>query len=388
MSDMQALLECIEAIYDAGTDAQRWPHALAALSDLMNCRSAGLTYLTPHEVLVEILTGIDPALTGRMAHYLEHNLWYQRRHLAPLDHAVVGEQLASAAEVKRTPLYADIFREADVLHMCGVMFLNKGLLFGAVNVLRSERLGPFEPSEVALMDAIAPHLSRAMRISHLLHEASLYATDLEVAAHQLAFGLVLIDGHGRVIFANAVAEEMLAAGVLRTGLDGRILASAGKGGDTIQALLKGLSVRREAAGARLRGRDGSDLKIIGAPLPRRRQDFACTARTAAAVLFLFDETREEPPPVALIAQIYRLTSAEARLVQALLAGDSLNEYAGRAGLSRNTVKTQLGALFGKTETRRQSELIRQLSRLAAAFSREPIPALSSSALADPKRLRE
>jgi DNA-binding CsgD family transcriptional regulator len=74
---------------------------------------------------------------------------------------------------------------------------------------------------------------------------------------------------------------------------------------------------------------------------------------------LFDETREELPPVALIAQIYRLTSAEARLVQALLAGDSLNEYAGRAGLSRNTIKTQLGALFGKTETRCQSELIRQ-----------------------------
>jgi DNA-binding CsgD family transcriptional regulator/PAS domain-containing protein len=366
MSDTQAFLECIEAVYDAGTDVERWPHALAALSDLINGQMGTLAYFTPREILVEILT--DPAWAGRMTDYIEHNLWYQRRHLAPLNRAVPSEQLASPAEVKRTALYADMLREADLLHMCGIMFLNKGPYFGNVAVLRSERLGPFEPGEVELMDAVAPHLSRAMRVSHLLHEASLYATDLEAAADHLPFGLVLIDRLGRIIYANAMAGEMLAAGSLRTGLDGRILASSGKGGDAIQALLKGVSVRREAAGTRLRGRDGSDLKIIGAPLPRRRQDFACTARTAAAVLFLFDETREEPPPVALIAQIYRLTSAEARLVQALLAGDSLNEYAGRAGLSRNTVKTQLGALFGKTETRRQSELIRQLSRLAAAFS--------------------
>lgn len=307
MSDTQALLECIEAIYDAGTDAQRWPHALATLAGLINGQMGSLAYFTPREILVEILT--DPAWAGRMTDYIEHNLWYQRRHLAPLNRAVASEQLASPAEVKRTALYADMLREADLLHMCGIMFLNKGPYFGNVAVLRSERLGPFEPGEVELMDAVAPHLSRAMRVSHLLHEASLYATDLETAADHLPFGLVLIDGLGRVIYANAVAGKMLAAGSLRTGLDGRILASSGKGGDAIQALLKGVAVRREAAGTRLRGRDGSDLKIIGAPLPRRRQDFACTARTAAAVLFLFDETREEPLPVALIAQIYRLTRA-------------------------------------------------------------------------------
>jgi DNA-binding CsgD family transcriptional regulator len=319
--------------------------------------------------LLEIVA--DPALGGRLADSLEHNLWYQRGQLASLNRAIAGEQLASPAEVKRTPLYAYILREAHLLHMCGIMFLNKGPYFGNVNVLRSERRGPFEPSEVELMDAIAPHLSRAVRISRLLHEANLYAADLETAVSRLAFGLMLIDAHGRALFANAVAEEMLAVGALRTGADGQILASSGKGGDGIQALLKRVLTRREAAGARLRGGDASDLSVIGVPLPRRRQDFACTGRTAAAVLLLFDEAYGKPPPIALISEIYQLTKAEARLVEALLAGGSLNDYADCAGLSRNTVKTQLGALFGKTDTRRQSELLRQLSRLASALPREP-----------------
>jgi DNA-binding CsgD family transcriptional regulator len=367
MPDTQALLECIEAIYDAGTDAERWPHALATLSDLINGQTGTLAHLTPREALLEIVT--DPALSGRIADYLDHNLWYQRRHLASLNRAIAGEHLASPVEVKRTPLYAYILREFDLLHMCGIMFLNEGPHFGTVSVLRSERCGPFEPSEVALMDAVAPHISRAMRISHLLHAANFYAADLETAANHLAFGLMLIDNQGRVLFANAVAKDMLAAGSLRTGLDGRLLATSGKGGDGVQALLKNVSARREAVGARLQGGD-SDLKLIGVPLPRRRQDFACTSRTAEAALLLFDATYGKPPTLALIAQIYQLTKAEARLAQALLGGESVNDYAGRAGLSRNTIKSQLGALFGKTGTRRQGELIRQLSRLAAVMSHE------------------
>lgn len=119
MSDTQALLDCIEAIYDAGTDAERWPHALAMLSVLVRGQSGTLAYFTPHKILMGIVSGIDPALSGRMNDYLEHNLWYQRRRRASLNRAVAGEQLASPAEFKRTPLYADLMREADILHMCG-----------------------------------------------------------------------------------------------------------------------------------------------------------------------------------------------------------------------------------------------------------------------------
>jgi len=59
--------------------------------------------------------------------------------------------------------------------------------------------------------------------------------------------------------------------------------------------------------------------------------------------------------------MFGLSAAEARLARALCHGDSLEEYATDQGLKLPTVKTQLRSIFVKTETERQSSLIRVLS---------------------------
>lgn len=81
------------------------------------------------------------------------------------------------------------------------------------------------------------------------------------------------------------------------------------------------------------------------------------------VLFITDPERRTAPPVQRLAQMFGLTRAEARLASVLAAGQSLDAIADERGLSKNTLKTQLRALFAKTETDRQTELIRLLNRL-------------------------
>lgn len=61
--------------------------------------------------------------------------------------------------------------------------------------------------------------------------------------------------------------------------------------------------------------------------------------------------------------IIGLTPAEARLASALLQGTSLDEAAAQLGVTRNTIRTQLRGLFIKTDTHRQSDLLRVLLRL-------------------------
>jgi DNA-binding CsgD family transcriptional regulator len=58
--------------------------------------------------------------------------------------------------------------------------------------------------------------------------------------------------------------------------------------------------------------------------------------------------------------LYRFTSAEARLVEALLQGERIADYADRVGISINTANTQLKHVFTKTETNRQADLMRQM----------------------------
>ena len=61
--------------------------------------------------------------------------------------------------------------------------------------------------------------------------------------------------------------------------------------------------------------------------------------------------------VEVVMAAFRLSAAEARLVSALCSGRTLAEYAGAAGLSRNTVRNELAAVFEKTGTRRQAEVV-------------------------------
>jgi DNA-binding CsgD family transcriptional regulator len=73
-------------------------------------------------------------------------------------------------------------------------------------------------------------------------------------------------------------------------------------------------------------------------------------------------------PVEVLRTLFRLTPAETRLAQSILNGHSAAEAAELGGVSRETVKSQMNAIFSKTGTRRQGDLIRLLSRLPAQFT--------------------
>jgi DNA-binding CsgD family transcriptional regulator/PAS domain-containing protein len=368
MSQSQALLKTIEAIYDAGADHERWPNALGLLSELVGGHFCDLVVVDHrNRIVTEAASRPDPELLLRnlSEDLLKENLWFQRRHLAHFNKTVVGEQLASPAEIKRTRFYAEGLKAVDLFHICAFAFSNGSDLSNHVNVVRSEKHPSFGQHEVDLMDSVAPHVSRAAKITVLLQGVNLYVAGLESAANQLAFGLLLIDETGRVLFANAEAERLLREGRIMYQRESRLVGATGASQQRLSAFLSRLALLPEAAALHLAKADGHGLKLIGAPLPERRQDFACLSPTARSVIFLFDDAANAPSPMRLIAQLYGLTPAECRLAEALLASQTLAEYGERVGLTRNTIKTELKSLFAKTGTARQSDLVRQLAKLAA-----------------------
>lgn len=84
-----------------------------------------------------------------------------------------------------------------------------------------------------------------------------------------------------------------------------------------------------------------------------------------SVLLLIDLDATPLPTTSCLEQIFRLTPAEARLTLLLVSGKAPNEVAQMLHLSVATVRTQLKAVFEKTHTHRQAELVVLVSRLAA-----------------------
>jgi DNA-binding CsgD family transcriptional regulator len=70
------------------------------------------------------------------------------------------------------------------------------------------------------------------------------------------------------------------------------------------------------------------------------------------------------PSQARLRSLFDLTIAEARIAQRLACGDSVEEAAQKLNIKMTTARTQLAAIFAKTDTRRQAKLVAILSRVA------------------------
>jgi DNA-binding CsgD family transcriptional regulator len=78
------------------------------------------------------------------------------------------------------------------------------------------------------------------------------------------------------------------------------------------------------------------------------------------MLFVSDPERTIDPTADSLRQEFGLTAAEAAVAKEILNGRGLKVAARSLGVSPTTVRTHLTAVFSKTCTQRQAELVRVL----------------------------
>ena len=98
-------------------------------------------------------------------------------------------------------------------------------------------------------------------------------------------------------------------------------------------------------------------------LPFRREEPILLSQRPVAIVFTSDPERSPAPPATRIKLLHGLTPAEAAFAIEIVKGDGIQACADRLGISRATARTHLSHIFRKTNTTRQAELVRLLSRL-------------------------
>ena len=67
---------------------------------------------------------------------------------------------------------------------------------------------------------------------------------------------------------------------------------------------------------------------------------------------------ELPPPLETMANLFKLTPAEMRVLMMIVQVGGVPEVAPVLGISETTVKTHLQHIFAKTDTSRQADLVK------------------------------
>ena len=285
--------------------------------------------------------------------------------------AWVGDQLIEHRDLKRTAFYADFGRHYDVVRVVGGRLDVVDGLESIVSVNRGEHQDAFDRADLALLDTLMPHIRRALQIHRRLVIAERSAEDFAAVLDLSPRATLLLDARGRVIALNAAAAKLLSE---RDGLridGGELAASSIQETDRLRQLTgsalntatgRGLSVGGISCVTRPSGR--SPFVVLICPLAPRRV-IATSVQDAAIVAFVTDPERVTLPDGDMLRDLYELTPAEVTLTKLLVSGHTLEQAAGQAGLSIETVRTRVKTIFHKTDTHRQSELIRLVLALPA-----------------------
>lgn len=236
------------------------------------------------------------------------------------------------------------------------------------------RLPGLDDGSAQLLADFAPVLDRAMQLflDMVATQRSLRVGDSVLEASRLA--VLAVRGDGMILHANARARMLLEAQDGLIDQHGRLRCTRPAESERLLATIADMAQRQSAASEvpvydlLSVARDGDDvpLTVIVRPGP----DFGpATSPLQRSAIVVARDPAWAPllPPQTLLA-LFNLSKAEAALASELVRGASLEEAAADLAISRNTAKSQLQAIFQKTGTKRQSDLIRLVLNSAALLA--------------------
>jgi DNA-binding CsgD family transcriptional regulator len=240
------------------------------------------------------------------------------------------------------------------------------MLFG---IFRHERDGIADDHARRRMRAVAPHVQRAALIESSFAAKTAENTAYTALLDGLGAALFLTRPGGLVVHANAPAHELLARARVAHAPGGRLALRDPAANRALAAALAACeggdnAVDRRAVSIPLTSDNGECHVAHVLPLTSGVRRQAGHFFGAAAAVFMRRVAIDMAQSPETVARHFRLTPSELRVLLAMLESGSVAEVAAALGISVPTVKTHLGAIYGKTGTGRHADLV----KLVAGFA--------------------
>jgi DNA-binding CsgD family transcriptional regulator len=204
---------------------------------------------------------------------------------------------------------------------------------------------------------LPPATARSIAVSILV------LTDMTEPLDLVQKPAIAIDHEGRVLELNAAAKDLI--GFDLSIVSDKLVLKDPSSQATLDKILGQMDFRLAPAGAPfgpviISRSFGLPIVIRVWPTPKAGR----LSRIGACALLIITDLAAQPSiNTTDLARVFGLTGAESRLAARLANGSTLNEVAEELGIARETARNQLKAVFAKTGTHRQSELVALLMKL-------------------------
>jgi DNA-binding CsgD family transcriptional regulator len=218
---------------------------------------------------------------------------------------------------------------------------------------------------------VVPHVRRALLIGNVIERHTVEAAALADTLDTLVSGMFLVNGTGCIIHANANGYAMVTEAKVLRAPDGRLTATDPLADRALLDIFTAAGNGDAALGRRgvavpLKARDGERYVAHVLPLTSGARRKAGISYGAVAAIFVRKAGLDLPSPPIVIAQEFRLTPAELRVLFSIIEMDGASEVADVLGIAEATVRTHLHRLFEKTDSTGQADLVKLVAGYCSA----------------------
>jgi DNA-binding CsgD family transcriptional regulator len=361
----------VSSLYDTVGAPDRWDTLLDRLTSLTRSDNASLQHYNKQldrQVLAIAHNLDEEAMQAFDEYYAGINYWLEKG--IPLGfyepgHVVVSNEFVSDRELKETEFGSDFAIPNDAAYSLGMTIAENRRYSTMFSLQRGLRKGGYDPEDRRLFELLVPHFQRVLELEDLVSEARQSQQALHVTLNRLPLGVLLVKASAWIVLANDTGRRLLSD---RDGLasSGRYLTGATM--RQTRVLQERIARAAETTGGwgtdpggvlSLRRPSGSSpLTVLVTPLPRE-EFYAVDPEPLAAVL-VSDPERPDSDMTASFRQLYGLTTAEARLAEALVRGHDVPGAARELGIAYETARNHLKRVLSKTGAHHQNELLRLL----------------------------
>ncbi len=379
--------ELVGLIYQGALEEQPWQSALPALREAMDAQVASLILRPPSEddqgVILNCVRGGNESRNDATS-LADPNDWqataYREQFFSldpfvnlPHDKVITLEDILPDRELVESDYYLHYLEPIGLFRILGVDTTEPGGMIARLRLSRRKNEKRFAERQRQLLEALTPHLKRAIELYAKLNRTTSERDVYAGAVNQLSVASLILDEQGRLLSANPVGQALLDQGEGLALKDDHLFI---EGRDNNQALQEALTTitRAQQQG------ETSVVRALRVPRPAGRADLGLVVRpvptsqwsegqaSPSAAVFISDPDLQESTSGQILGELFELTPAEANLATLLARGLSLAEVSSAQGISQHTARAQLKSIFAKTGVSRQAELVRLVLKSVASLA--------------------